>query len=69
MNKKLDEVINIIKSSDTTLHIFCGYPYSGKSYLARQIITETDIELISIDSLFESKGFSWDEIVLHNEIE
>ncbi|MBY0538158.1 ATP-binding protein [Patescibacteria group bacterium] len=50
-----------MQHSKCTLFILCGHPYSGKSYLARQIVAETDIELISIDSLFESNGFSWDD--------
>lgn len=66
MNEKLDEVIDIIKSSDAKLYILCGLPYSGKSYLARQIVTDTDIALISIDSLLESGGFSWNDNKLPN---
>jgi predicted kinase len=61
MNEKLNGVINIIKSSETKLYILCGYPYSGKSYVAEKIVSETGIKLISIDSIFESVGFSWDD--------
>ncbi len=64
--QNINNLISLLQSSKRTLFILCGYPYSGKSYVARQIVSDTDIELISIDSLFESKGFSWDNNNLPN---
>ena len=61
MNMRLDAVISKIKKSDAVVYILCGYPYSGKTYFAEAIVAEADIALVSIDSLFESSGFSWDD--------
>lgn len=54
----------MIQNSSATLYILCGYPYSGKSYFAKEIVSQTRIELVSIDSIFNSRGFSWDDEVL-----
>jgi len=49
-----------IKNSTSTLFILCGFPYTGKSYIAKEIIKETDITVVSIDDIFYQKGFDWD---------
>lgn len=60
----LDSLVSIIKRSQKTLFILCGYPYSGKSYVANQLQIATGIEVVAIDAIFKSKGFDWDTSVL-----
>ena len=67
--QSLTKIISKIQNSKGKLYILCGFSYSGKSYLAKQIVAETNFVLIGIDSIFELKGFSWDYNVLPNEQE
>lgn len=60
------KIINRIKSSKSTLYILCGFPYSGKSYIANKLVKETGIIVVSIDDIFHSKGFNWDNNKLPN---
>ena len=57
----IHKILGQIKRSKNTLYILCGFPYSGKSYIAKELVGETDITLVSIDDIFHSKGFSWDD--------
>lgn len=52
-------IINKINSEHRTLFILCGYPYAGKSFIARQIVEDTGIAYVSIDDIFHAKGFDW----------
>lgn len=60
----IDNVISQIQNSKCTLFILCGFPYAGKSHLADKILKETDVVLVSIDTIFKAKGFDWDTNVL-----
>lgn len=62
----LDNLLSLIKSSNSTLFILCGYPYAGKSYVVNEILKHTDIEVVSIDNIFKEKGFDWDSNKLPN---
>lgn len=57
---RLDGLISIIKNSHKTLYILCGFPYAGKSYVAKQLLESTDVEFVSIDDIFNKHGFDWD---------
>jgi predicted kinase len=66
---ELENIIEEIADSPHVLYILCGFPYAGKTYLANQILRETDIVFISIDDIFYSRGFDWDTNKLPNEHE
>ncbi len=55
----LKNTISKIQNSKSTLFILCGLPYSGKSYVANQLLLETEIKIVAIDSIFNAKGFDW----------
>lgn len=59
-----DSVVARLQSSKGALFILCGYPYSGKSYVAYQLQKETDVSSVSIDRIFYEHGFDWDTNVL-----
>ena len=52
-------LVQKINEVDGTLYILCGLPYSGKSYVANQLLQETEIKIVAIDSIFNAKGFDW----------
>lgn len=56
----LEQLINKINSSHKTLYIFCGLPYSGKTYTSNKIIENTSVSYVSIDRILEGLGFDWD---------
>lgn len=65
----LKTTITKIQNSKSTLFILCGLPYSGKSYLANQLMQVTDIKVIAIDDIFKKKGFDWTTNKLPNPTE
>src|SRR5229473_1887259 len=44
-----------------TLYIMCGLPFSGKTVLATELSKRLDYQIVSIDSIREEKGFSWED--------
>ena len=60
MKTNIKELIEEIRNKKKTLFILCGFPYSGKTYFANEIIKETDIEYVSIDDIFNEFGYNWD---------
>lgn len=58
--------IDIVSLSHKTLFILCGFPYAGKSYVAEQIISQTDVTYVSIDNVFSKNDFNWNENKLPN---
>lgn len=54
-----NNLISVIQNSQRTLFILCGFPYAGKSFLAEQVLEQTDTTLVSIDTIFHSHGFDW----------
>jgi len=68
--KNLENILNKIQSAEKTLFILCGYPYSGKTYIAKQIINSLkNIEYVSIDDIFYIHGFDWSTNHLPTQIE
>lgn len=65
----LDVVINLIRHSQKTLFILCGFPYAGKSFVAKELQNHTDIVCVSIDKIFQERGFDWNTNSLPNEKE
>ncbi len=61
-----NNLISTIHDSQKTLFILCGFPYAGKSYVARQVQAQVNIEFISIDDIFYSRGFDWSTNKLPN---
>ena len=57
--KTTQEIHEMIKNKNKTLFILCGLPYSGKSYLSKEIIKNIPIEYISIDDIFHARGYDW----------
>ncbi len=65
----LDDLIKTIKESQKTLFILCGFPYAGKSYIAKQVLEHTDVIFVSIDDIFHARGFDWNTNILPNSNE
>lgn len=65
----LKDTISKIQSSNRSLFILCGFPYSGKSHLANQLTQVTDIKVIAVDDIFKKKGFDWTDNKLPNPTE
>ena len=61
-----DTIVEDIKAAHGTLFILCGYPYAGKSHVARELIARTGIASVSIDDIFHERGFDWDTNRLPN---
>lgn len=59
----------LIQKSQRTLFILCGFPYSGKSNIAKQVLEHTDVIFVSIDDIFHACGFDWDTNILPNSNE
>lgn len=55
----LHNLISLLQNSQKTLFILCGFPYAGKSYIAKQLIEEADATFVSIDDIFHAYGFDW----------
>lgn len=55
----LHNMISLLQSSQKTLFILCGFPYAGKSYIAKQLLEKTDVAFVSIDDIFHTYGFDW----------
>jgi len=60
----LNNIISLIQNSKNTLFILCGFPYAGKSFIAKQLLERTDITFVSIDEIFNRHGFDWDSNTL-----
>ena len=65
----LNHLMSLIQNSQKTLFILCGFPYAGKSYIAKRVLEHADVVFVSIDDIFKAKGFDWDSNVLPNESE
>ncbi len=57
--RDIDTVIQTIQRSHITLFILCGFPYAGKSYIAGELLTRTEVAYVSIDAIFHAYGFDW----------
>ena len=55
-----DELVQLINESKKTLFIFCGLPYSGKTFIAKEILDKTDCVFVSIDNILKELGYDWD---------
>lgn len=51
--------IHTIRNAKKTLFVLCGLPYAGKSFIAQQILGQSDAIYISIDSIVMKRGFDW----------
>lgn len=65
----IHKIISIIKEANRTLFILCGFPYAGKSYIAKQILSHTDVVFVSIDDIFHRHSFDWDSNTLPDAYE
>ncbi len=68
MQKSIQEVIEIIKTKEKTLFILCGLPYSGKTYIAKEIMKYVPMIYVSIDNIFHEHGYDWNVNKLPDEI-
>jgi len=41
----LGKIAETIQTSHCTLYILCGFPYSGKSYIAKELVNKTNITI------------------------
>jgi len=55
----LHNLISLLQNSQKTFLILCGFPYAGKSHIAKQLIEKTDVVFVSIDAIFLAHGFDW----------
>ena len=62
----IDTLISIIQSSQKTLFILCGFPYAGKSFVAKETQKCVNIVYVSIDKIFHKHGFDWNINALPN---
>jgi predicted kinase len=60
----LNNIISLIQNSKSTLFILCGFPYAGKSFIAKQLLEQTDITFVSIDEILNRHGFDWNSNTL-----
>lgn len=67
MVNNLDSLIELINKSNSTLFIMCGLPYSGKTYLAKNIIKKASLDYISVDSIPDALGYDWNISKLPNK--
>ena len=67
IDESLKDIVQSINGSKKTLYILCGFPYSGKTYLALKIIEKTNCAHISIDHILKDFGYDWDSSNLPNE--
>ena len=58
--KAIQNLIDVISASPPTLFVLCGLPYSGKTYVARQILAATECRYVSIDEILERLGYDWE---------
>ena len=59
MHTNLQKIAENIKNTDKVLFILCGLPYSGKTYIAQEIIKSAPIVYVSIDNIFHQHGYDW----------
>lgn len=64
MTDLMNHLMSLIQNSQKTLFILCGFPYSGKSYIAKQLLEHTDVIFVSIDDIFYCQNFDWDSNTL-----
>ncbi len=55
---------SLIQNSHRTLFILCGSPYTGKSFIVKQLLEHAELKLVSIDNIFHAHGFDWDSNTL-----
>ncbi len=65
--KTVEELIQLINDSRKTLWILCGFPYSGKTHIAKQILEQTPCVFISIDDILKDLGYDWNTNKLPDE--
>jgi predicted kinase len=52
-------LIQKIHESKRTLLILCGFPYAGKSYIAKEIQKSAGVVYLATDDIFHRHGFDW----------
>lgn len=65
----LNCLTSLIRSSQQTLFILCGFPYAGKSFVAIELKKSTDVIYVAIDDIFHRHGFDWNTNTLPNSDE
>ncbi len=65
----LNCLTTLIRSSQQALFILCGFPYAGKSYIAKEIQKSIDVVYVAIDDIFHRHGFDWNTNTLPNNDE
>lgn len=67
--QNIDNLIHRIHKSKRTLFILCGFPYSGKSFVAKELKKSTNVIYVAIDDIFYRHGFDWNTNTLPNSEE
>ena len=62
-------IAGLINSSQKTLFILCGLPYSGKTYVSERLCAEVGMNVVRIDDILRKRGFDWNTNKLPNEAE
>ncbi len=65
----VDTLIQKAHESKRTLFILCGFPYAGKSFVAKGLKKSTDVIYVAIDDIFHRHGFDWNTNALPNSDE
>ncbi len=65
--KNLEEIIKLISASQKTLYVLCGFPYSGKTHLAQEILKNTSCVYVSMDNVLKELGYDWNTNTLPDE--
>jgi len=63
----IEELVQSINNSHKTLWILCGFPYSGKTYVGKNILEQTSCVYVSIDNILEELNYDWNTNKLPNE--
>lgn len=65
----IKRITQTIQESKRTLFILCGFPYAGKSFVAKELKKSTDVFYVAIDDIFHRQGFDWNTNTLPNNDE
>ena len=66
---KVQNLVDYISQTKHILLILCGFPYSGKSFVANELKKSTDVIYVAVDDIFYRHGFDWNTNTLPNSDE
>lgn len=67
--QNIKRITQTIQESKYRLFILCGFPYAGKSFVAKGLKKSSDVICVAIDDIFHARGFDWNTDTLPNNDE